>query len=109
MIFMAQKFQNYIAGSWCDSSDGKTFENRNHANWDDIIGVFPLSTASDVDRGVNASAEAYKSWRLVPAPSRGDICRKAGEIMARRKEEIASIMTREMGKPLTETRGDVQE
>ena len=106
---MAQKFQNYIDGIWCDSSDSKTFENRNPANWDDIIGLFPLSTAADVDRAANAAAEAFKSWRLVPAPSRGDVCRKAGEIMLRRKDEIAGIMTREMGKPLTETRGDVQE
>src|SRR5438270_3498696 len=106
---MAQKFQNYIESSWCDSSDGATFENRNPAHWDEILGLFPLSTMDDVDRAAIAALEAYKSWRLVPAPARGEICRKAGEIMLRRKEEIAGIMTREMGKPLTETRGDVQE
>src|ERR1700676_5380374 len=98
MFFMAQKFQNYIDGSWGDSSDGKVFENRNPANWDDIIGSFPLSTKADVDRAANCAAEAFKSWRLVPAPSRGDICRRAGEIMLHRKDEIAAIMTREMGK-----------
>ncbi|MEP7233865.1 MAG: aldehyde dehydrogenase family protein [Ignavibacteriota bacterium] len=106
---MAQKFQNYIDGIWCDSSDGKSFENRNPANWDDLIGSFPLSTASDVDRAANAASNASKLWKLIPAPHRGDICRKAGEIMLRRKDEIAAIMTREMGKPLTETKGDVQE
>jgi acyl-CoA reductase-like NAD-dependent aldehyde dehydrogenase len=106
---MAQKFQNYIDGSWSDSSVGKTFENRNPANWSDIIGLFPLSTTADVENAVHSATEAYKTWRLVPAPARGEICRKAGDIMVRRKEEIARIMTREMGKPLTETRGDVQE
>src|SRR5947207_798536 len=103
MIFMAQKFQNYIDGAWTDSSDGKTFENHNPANWEDLIGTFPLSTAEDVNQAAAAAADAFKSWRLVPAPSRGDICRKAGEIMVQRKEEIAALMTREMGKPLTET------
>jgi len=106
---MAQKFQNYIGGVWSDSSDGKTFENRNPANWDDCIGTFPLSTESDVDRAAQSAEEAFKTWRLIPAPARGEICRKAGEIMVARKEEIAAIMTREMGKPLAETRGDVQE
>jgi len=106
---MAQKFQNYINGVWCDSSNGQTFENRNPANWDDVIGTFPLSTTDDVERAANSAAEAYRSWRLVPAPTRGDICRRAGDIMVRRKDEIAAIMTREMGKTLTETRGDVQE
>ena len=106
---MTTKFQNYIAGKWCDSSDGATFENRNPANWDDLIGTFPQSTIDDVDRAAKAASEAFKKWRLVPAPARGDIIRKAGEIMVRRKEEIAAIATREMGKTLTETRGDVQE
>ncbi len=106
---MTQKFQNYIDGIWCDSSDGKNFENRNPANWDDIIGHFPLSTASDVDRAADAAAESFLSWRLIPAPGRGDICRKAGDIMLRRKAEIAAIMTREMGKTITEALGDVQE
>ncbi len=106
---MPQKFQNYINGAWRDSSDSKTFENRNPANWGDIIGTFPLSTVSDVHDAAQAATEAFKKWRLIPAPSRGEICRKAGEIMLRRKDEIAAIMTREMGKPLAETKGDVQE
>lgn len=106
---MPQKFQNYIDGLWCDSSDMGTFENRNPANWNDIIGTFPLSTAQDVDCAAKSAAKAFKKWRLVPAPARGEICRKAGEIMLLRKDEIAALMTREMGKPLAETKGDVQE
>ncbi|MBS1903786.1 MAG: aldehyde dehydrogenase family protein [Bacteroidetes bacterium] len=106
---MSQKFQNNIAGKWVDATGGKIFENRNPANWDDVIGTFPLSTPHDVDEAARAAAEAYKTWRLVPAPARGEIIRKAGELMIERKDEIAAIMTREMGKPLAETKGDVQE
>ncbi|HYM20069.1 MAG TPA: aldehyde dehydrogenase family protein [Candidatus Kapabacteria bacterium] len=106
---MPQKFQNYINGQWSDSTDSKTFENRNPANWRDVIGTFPLSTAADVNIAATAAAKAFESWRLVPAPARGDMIRKAGDIMNARKEEIARAMTREMGKPLAETRGDVQE
>lgn len=104
---MATAFKNYINGEWIGSSS--TFENRNPANWDEVLGTFPRSTAEDVDRAARAAHEAYKEWRLVPAPHRGDIMRRAGEIMLRRKDEIARVMTREMGKPLTETKGDVQE
>src|SRR5688572_18301981 len=106
---MSATYKNYIAGVWCDSSNGATFENRNPADWLDVIGTFPLSTADDVERAAAAAQKAYESWRLMPAPHRGDICRRAGEIMMRRKDEIAAIMTREMGKTLTETKGDVQE
>src|SRR5580704_8790339 len=106
---MHAHFQNYISGVWCDASDRKTFENRNPANWNEILGTFPLSTKEDVDRAAHAALEAFRAWRVMPAPERGDIMRRAGEIMLRRKNEIAEIMTREMGKPLTETKGDVQE
>ncbi|HLX12090.1 MAG TPA: aldehyde dehydrogenase family protein, partial [Bacteroidota bacterium] len=104
-----KNFQNYINGKWMDSPSGKTHENRNPANWDDLIGLFPLSDKSDVDRAVAAAKEAFETWRLVPAPHRGEIIRKAGDLMTARKEEIAKEMTREMGKVLEETRGDVQE
>jgi acyl-CoA reductase-like NAD-dependent aldehyde dehydrogenase len=102
-------FKNYIAGAWCGSSDGMTFENRNPAIWEEVVGIFPLSTADDVDRAVRAAEDAFKLWRLVPAPARGEIIRKAGDVMLRRKDELARLMTREMGKTFTETKGDVQE
>jgi len=106
---MAKKFQNYIDGRWVDSKSGRTFENRNPANWDEVIGTFPLSTKEDVNEAVKAAKKAFDSWRLVPAPKRGDVMRKVGDILTARKEEIARQMTREMGKVLLETRGDVQE
>ena len=106
---MSEHFRNYIAGEWRDSSDGRTFENRNPADWNDVIGTFPLSTEADVDVAVKAAHAAFKEWRLVPAPERGNILRRTGEILMLRKEELARVMTREMGKTLTETKGDVQE
>ena len=106
---MSKKFQNLINGKWVDAKSGKTFENRNPANWDELIGTFPKSGKEDVDEAVRCARAAFEKWRLVPAPKRGEIMRKAGDLMVTRKEELARQMTREMGKVLTETRGDVQE
>ena len=106
---MPQKFQNLINGKWVDAKSNRTFENRNPANWDEVIGIFPKSGKEDVDEAVRAARSAFEKWRLVPAPKRGDIMRAIGDIMVARKEELAREMTREMGKVLAETRGDVQE
>ncbi|MBI5476637.1 MAG: aldehyde dehydrogenase family protein [Ignavibacteriales bacterium] len=104
-----KKYQNYINGKWVDAKSGKTFENRNPANWDEVVGIFPKSSKEEVDEAVKAARTAFEKWRLVPAPKRGDILKTVGDIMVRRKEEVAMLMTREMGKVLMETRGDVQE
>ncbi len=106
---MARKFQNLINGKWVDAVSGRTFENRNPANWEEVVGIFPKSGKEDVDAAVKAARAAFEKWRLVPAPKRGDIMRAIGDLMVKRKEEIAREMTREMGKVLAETRGDVQE
>jgi aldehyde dehydrogenase (NAD+) len=106
---MPQKFQNFINGKWVDAKSGRTFENRNPANWEDVVGVFPKSAKEDVDEAVIAARNAYEKWRLVPAPARGDIMRKIGDLLVKNKEELAREMTREMGKVIEETRGDVQE
>ncbi len=101
--------KNFINGEWVEARSGKAFENRNPANIDDCIGMFPLATEEDVNAAVEAAKEALKSWRLVPAPKRAEILFRAAEILVKRKEEFARDMTREMGKILAETRGDVQE
>jgi len=106
---MAEKYQNYIDGEWRDSLSGETFENRNPANWDEVVGIFPKSGKQEVDKAVAAARKAFNAWRLMPAPKRGMILKKVGDLMTQRKEEIARLMTREMGKVLAETRGDVQE
>jgi aldehyde dehydrogenase (NAD+) len=106
---MPAEFKNYIDGQWCNAASGKCFENRNPANWDEVLGTFPDSGAEDVDRAVRSAAAAYEAWRLTPAPKRGEIIKRAGDLLVKYKEDLAREMTREMGKVLLETRGDVQE
>ena len=106
---MAEQFKNYIDGKWRSAQTGKTFENRNPANRNDLIGLFPASGQGDVDDAVEAAKKAFASWRLVPAPKRGEMLYRAGELLKKHKEELARVETREMGKVLKETRGDVQE
>jgi alpha-ketoglutaric semialdehyde dehydrogenase len=102
-------FKNFINGEWVESRGGKAYENRNPANTDELIGMFVSSTSEDVDAAVDAAKQAYKSWRLVPAPKRAEILFRAAELLVQRKEDFSKDMTREMGKVLAETRGDVQE
>jgi acyl-CoA reductase-like NAD-dependent aldehyde dehydrogenase len=108
-ILNATTYNNYIDGRWAPSASGETFENRNPANTDDLIGVFQKSTRRDVEAALAAAARAYEKWRLVPAPRRADLLFKAAQLIVERKEQFARDMTREMGKVLNETRGDVQE
>ncbi len=105
---MSEKFLNYIGGRWVPARSGKNFLNLNPANGESL-GEFPASESGDVDDAVAAAAKAYTTWRLVPAPKRAEIVFRAGEIIRARKEDLARAMTREMGKILIETRGDVQE
>lgn len=103
------KYKNLVNGVWKEPSTGKYSENINPANTDDIIGMFPLSGEADVIEAVAAAREAFKKWRLIPAPKRGDVMRMVGDLLVERKEDIAFEMTREMGKVFTETKGDTQE
>jgi acyl-CoA reductase-like NAD-dependent aldehyde dehydrogenase len=102
-------YQNLIGGQWVAAATGKTFLNHNPANSDDVVGEFQSSGAADVDRAVQAARAAYRHWRLVPAPKRGEMLYRTGELLLKHKERLARDMTREMGKVLSETRGDVQE
>lgn len=102
-------FRNFIAGEWVAPSTDEYFDNVNPADTTDVVGRFPLSGTDDVERAVASARRGFEQWRQTPAPERGDVLRRVGDIMVARKEELADIMTREMGKPLTETRGDVQE
>lgn len=106
---MKGNYKNFIGGKWVDAKSKKTFLDRNPADWDDVIGVFPASGANDVISAVESAKKGYEIWEKIPPPKRGLIIQKAGEILFARKEEIAKLMTREMGKILDETRGDVQE
>ena len=105
----AKTYKNLIGGEWVCSASGQTYENLNPADTRDVIGVFQRSDKRDVDDAVASAKQAFARWRLTPAPRRAEIIFHAGHILQERKEDYARQMTREMGKVLTETRGDVQE
>jgi len=101
-------FKNFIGGEWVDAVSGETFETTSPATGE-TLGVFPKSSAEDADRAVEAAKAAFEEWRLVPAPRRGEILFRFGQLLADRKDEVAELMAREMGKVLPEAAGDVQE
>src|SRR5918995_1536485 len=86
-------YGNYINGQWKPSSSGETFENRNPANTDDLIGIFQHSNRTDVNEALDAAQRAYESWRLVPAPIRAEMLFKVAQLIAERKESFARDMT----------------
>jgi acyl-CoA reductase-like NAD-dependent aldehyde dehydrogenase len=100
-----QTFSNYINGEW---TAGGTFENRNPANTDELVGLFAKGTARDVQAAADAAAAALAGWSGMAAPARGNILFKAAEIMDRRFEQLAADMTREEGKTLPEAKGEVR-
>jgi alpha-ketoglutaric semialdehyde dehydrogenase len=105
----AKVYKNLIGGEWVESRSGQTFENQNPANVKDVVGIFPRSNKDDVNEAVQAATKTFDRWRLTPAPRRGEIIYRCAQILQERKEDYARDMTREMGKVLKETRGDVQE
>ena len=102
-------FRNFVAGKWSDPIGGEHFENINPADTSDVIGRFPLSGKPDLELAVASAKRGFERWRRTPAPARGDVLRRTGDLLAARKDEIAELMSREMGKPVRETRGDMQE
>ena len=99
----------FIAGRWVESVSGETFESVNPADTRDVVGRFQAGTAADVAMAVRAAEMAFPAWRATPAPKRGEILYRFGALMAEHKERLARAMTREMGKVISEARGDVQE
>ena len=106
---MSEQHLNLIGGEWVPARSGETFESRNPAHRDEVVGVFPRSGAEDVDAAVAAARKAYAAWRATPPPARGELILRAATLLKERKEDLARLMTREMGKVLKEARGDVQE
>jgi aldehyde dehydrogenase (NAD+) len=106
---MTEVYKNYIGGKWVESCSGETFESRNPANTEEIVGVFPRSKEADVVAAIDAAHAAFRSWSRTPAPARAEIILKVGLLLERYKEDLATLETREMGKVLAEGRGDVQE
>ncbi len=106
---MPDVFQNFVNGSWVDAEQGATFEKVNPARTREKIGLFSESGPADVDAAVRAARKAFSGWSRTPAPQRGEILRRIGDLLTERKQALAFEETREMGKPFAETCGDVQE
>src|ERR1700682_1014060 len=102
----AQTFKNYINGEWVEGA--KTFENRNPANTDEIVGLFSKGTAQDVADAASAAAAAFPAWSAMPAPARGNLLFKAADILDRKFDQLGADMTREEGKTLPEAKGEVR-
>lgn len=100
--------KNFIGGTWVEARSGRTFESRNPATGE-LVGVCADSGPDDIDEAVKAASRAFDSWRRLPAPRRGEILFRAAERLIQEKEDLARTVTQEMGKVLTEGRGDVQE
>ncbi|MCS7006673.1 MAG: aldehyde dehydrogenase family protein [Gaiellaceae bacterium] len=108
MAATAIAHRNLVGGEWLDAASGETFDSTSPADGEHL-GTFPRSGAEDVDRAVAAAKAAYDEWRLVPAPKRGEILFRFAQLLVERKDELAELMTHEMGKVKAEAGGDVQE
>src|SRR5579883_1186576 len=105
---LGQVYQNFIGGEWKNARSGETFISTNPARTSEVIGYYQKSGVEDLNEAVEVAARAQPGWEATPAPARGDVLYRAAQILEWRQEELAQLMTREMGKILKETRGDVQ-
>jgi methylmalonic acid semialdehyde dehydrogenase len=101
-------YRNFIGGEWSESASNKTIENINPANTDDIIGTVRQATREEARSAVEAASLAFRDWRATPAPARGRIVARAARLMEDEKESLSQILTREEGKTLSESRGELQ-
>jgi alpha-ketoglutaric semialdehyde dehydrogenase len=105
---LGQVYQNFIGGAWKNSRSGETFISTNPARTSEIIGYYQKSGTEDLEEAIAAARQAQPAWEATTAPARGEILYRAAQILEQRMDELAELMTREMGKVLKETRGDVQ-
>lgn len=105
---LGQVYRNFIGGVWQNARSGETFLSTNPAHTPEIIGYYQKSGVEDLEEAVEAARRAQPSWEATPAPARGEIFYRAARLLEERQEEFAQLMTREMGKILKETRGDIQ-
>src|SRR5258708_13010845 len=106
---MTEKFKNFIAGAWVAPAAGAYFENRNPADWNDVIGEFPRSGPADMLTAIESARRGFAKWSKTPAPLRGQVLQRVGELLVERKEAIARAMTRALAKLLTQPPADAQQ
>jgi acyl-CoA reductase-like NAD-dependent aldehyde dehydrogenase len=107
MTTEAKNHRNLIGGEWLAAGRGEVFENRNPADPDEVIGLFPKATAEDTRQAITAARTALPGWADTPPPARGAILDKASQILTSRLDEMAAALTREEGKTLAEAKGEV--
>lgn len=103
-----KKFENLINGRLIKPSTGEYFENFNPADVNDVIGLFPKSNAKDIEMAIGSAKEAFFNWNSLPAPKRGEIIYRAGELLLEKQKMLADVIVREMGKTLPEAMGDIK-
>lgn len=108
VINMAKEFQNFIDGKLEKAVSGKTFENRNPSNKDEVLGTFPRSDKQDIEKAYQAAKKAFPGWSSMTPPTRGRILLKIGALMEEKKEELAAILVKEVGKPMSACLGEVR-
>ena len=99
--------KNFIGGTWRDSAGERT-RDVNPADVGDVVADAPASTAAEAAEACDAAARAFEGWRQTPAPVRGQILFKVQRRMEERRQELAEALTREEGKTLSESRGEIQ-
>ncbi len=105
---MAEEFKNFIDGKWVPAASGATFSSLNPANKTEVLGVFPRSDHRDVDRAAESARGHFDCWRLLPAARRAEALERAAELLKAHEEDLARLVTREMGKPLRQAHAEVQ-
>lgn len=101
-----QNYSNYMNGQWLAPSTGELVASTNPADRHEVVGYLPMSNKADLDQAVEAARVAQDGWRRLSGTARGEYLYKTANILERRLNEIAEVMTREMGKTLPEAKGE---
>jgi aldehyde dehydrogenase (NAD+) len=104
---MAERYQNYVGGVWVDSTSSKVTISTNPADHSDVIGEFQASEPADAHASISAASEIKESWRRTSSLARGGYLTKAAAYLETNLEEYAQAITRESGKAIIESRGEV--
>src|SRR6478752_4287662 len=99
--------RNYIRGEWLSLREGREIEVRNPANLDEILGKGYLASAQHAEAAIAAASKALGEWAAMPAPKRGEIVERAGDILKAELDDVARLLTREEGKTFADARGEV--
>jgi aldehyde dehydrogenase (NAD+) len=100
--------KNFIAGEW-RSQNGQQLESHNPARWSEIVGQFPLTPGTEVEKAVAAARHAYPAWRRTSRIYRAELFDNLAQIIKREVPQLAELMARECGKVVTECRAEVVE